>query len=343
MPTDGVRERARHPVQHCAQHRAQHWKVGLVVLMVLPVAAPVLFGGAIRGAIIGARGLSDSRLEGQGFPKRIVDPAGDVHVLASPPVRIASTFLAADEILAALVDPGRVAAVSRFVDAPETSNAVGIFPPSVTRIRAEAEQIVELRPDLVFVTSFTDVNAVKLLQGAGVPLLRFSRFDALADVLANVRLMGAAIGAEREAEVLIAVAQRRIEAVRARVSGRSRVRVLLYDVPAYSVGAGTLIDDMIDTAGGVNVVSELGLRGPVKLGLETVLSVDPAVIIIPRYAENIDSMSTLARNPAWTALTAVRTRRVYHIPASALSVVSHHAVAGLEHLAAVLHPETKAP
>jgi iron complex transport system substrate-binding protein len=311
--------------------------------MILPAAAPVLFGGRIRGAIIGARALADSRLEGPGFPKRIVDPAGDVHLLAAPPVRIVSTFLAADEIVAALVDPGRVAGVSYFVDAPATSNAVGVFPPSVARVRGEAERIIELRPDLVFVTSYTDANAVKLLQGAGASLVRFSRFNALGDVLANVRLVGAAIGAEPEAASLIAAARRRIEAVRARVAGRPLVRVLLYDVPAYSVGAGTLIDDMIQTAGGVNVVSELGLRGPLKLGLETVLELEPAVIIIPRYAENVDSMAMLAGNTAWTALTAVRTRRVYHIPASALSAVSHHAIAGLEQLATVLHPETAAP
>lgn len=318
--------------------------IAVTALFVVPLilTLPVLWSGAIRGAIVGARELVDSRLEGESFPRRIVDPAGEVHVLPSPPTRIVSTFLATDEMLAALALRQRVVGVSRFVDAPETSNAVGLYAPSTMRVRAEAEQIVALRPDLVFVTSFTDIHAVKLLQGAGIPLMRFSRFNSLDDVLANVRLVGAATGAELEAAALVEVARQRIARVRARVAGRPRVRVLFYDVPAYTVGSETLIDDMIQTAGGINVVSELGLRGPLKIGLETVLAVDPAVIVIPRYAENIDSLSTLGRNPVWKALTAVRARRVFHVPASALSVVSHHAVDGLEHLAGVLHPPGRA-
>src|SRR6185503_18149591 len=116
-----------------------------------PVAAAAALSGRVRSTLVGARGFSDSRAAPGGFPKTLRGPAGEERVLARPPRRIVSTYLAADELLAALVDPARVVGVSAYVDDAATSNCHDVYPATLPRLRADPETIVALAPDLVCV------------------------------------------------------------------------------------------------------------------------------------------------------------------------------------------------
>ena len=122
-------------------------------------------------------------------------PAGDERVLAGPPRRIASTYLAADELLAALVHPDRVVGVSAYVNDPAASNSLGVYPAAVARLRADPETIVALEPDLVCVASFT-ARSVPPAHGLRPTVARWSRFDSFADVMEEIRMLGAAVGEE---------------------------------------------------------------------------------------------------------------------------------------------------
>ena len=293
----------------------------------------------ISGAMVGARDFHPCRIEGASFPKRLVDPSGHARTIAAPPGRIVSGYLASDEILAALVDPSRLAAVSIYADDPSSSNCLHAFPPPIARVRGEPEEIISLRPDLVFVTNFTDEGTVRLLDGSGIPLVRFAGWDSFAGVIADIRLTGAAVGAETRAEELAHSIEQRLAAVDARVRGRPRPRVLYYEPPGYTRGTGALIDEMIDRAGGFNVAREMGLRGVAEIGFESVLALRPEVVVIPGFGPTPVLPDALARSAGWSQLAAVRTGRVQVLPASAITAISQHAVAGLEQLARLIHPE----
>ena len=314
------------------------WAGGITLAVAALVVGPLLH--PISGAMVGARDFRPCRIEGAAFPKRIVDPSGRTRVLAAPPRRIVSSYLAADEILAALVEPDRVAAASLYADDPSSSNCVGAFPAPVARVRGEPEEVLALRPDLVFVTSFTDEGTVRLLDNAGVALVRFSDWDSFAGVLAHIRLIGAAVGAEARAETLVQSVEQRLASVEARVRGRPRPRVLYYEPPGYTRGAGALIDEMIDRAGGANVAREMGITGVAEIGFESVLALRPEVVVIPGFTASREVPAALAHAGGWSELPAVRAHRVYVVPASVVTAISHHAAHGVEVLARVLHPES---
>jgi iron complex transport system substrate-binding protein len=298
----------------------------------------------IRGALVGARGFGDGRIEGDAFPKRLTTPAGDVRLIPAPPDRIVSVYLASDEILAALVAPARLAAVSIFADDPGSSNCLGVYPPPraapwIARVRGEAEEILALRPDLVFVTNFTDDGTVRLLDGAGVPVVRFTDWASFDGVLADIRLTGAAVGAEAQAEALARAVEARLRAVDARVRGLPRVRALYYEIPGYTRGAGSLNDEMIQRAGGANVAREIGLQGIAPIGIESVLALAPEVIVIPGFDADGRVPEGLLSTPGWGQIPAVRAGRVHVVPAAWLTSVSQHAARGVEELARLFHPE----
>jgi len=304
-----------------------------------PLAGAAALSGRVRSALVGARGLTDSAAPPGGFPKTLRGPAGDEHPLAGLPRRIASTYLGADELLAALVPPDRVVGVSAYADDPSTSNCLGAFPSGIARLRTDPETIIALAPDLVCVAGFTASDALRLLIAAGLPVVRWSRFDSFADVTAAIRLMGAVLGAEARAEELARGIDALLGDLERRLSRVRPVRVLYYDPPGYTLGRATLIGEILARAGGVNVVDEFGIVGPGQIGMETVLALEPEAIVMPNYVDNTTALQALARDAIWHKVRAVRGGRVYEVPGAWIATVSHHAAQGLARVARVLHPE----
>lgn len=317
--------------------RSRRWAIGACVGA--PLVAAAALSGRVRTALVGARGFADSHVAPGGFPKTLIGPAGDARTLARPPRRIVSTYLGADETLAALVSIDRVVGVSAFVDDPPSSNCSDVYPAGIRRLHADPETIISLAPDLVCVAGFTASGSLRLIVGAGLPVVRWSQFDSFADVLALVRLLGAAVGEEARAEAIAGGVEALLADLERRLAGVRRVRVLYYDPPTYTMGRGTLLAEILTRAGGANVVDDLGMVGPCQIGIETVLALEPEAIIMPNYAGNTPVLRALGADPIWRQVPAVRSGRVHEIPGAWISTVSHHAAQGLARVARVLHPD----
>jgi iron complex transport system substrate-binding protein len=185
----------------------------------------------------------------------------------------------------------------------------------------------------------TVADSLRLLVGAGLAVLRWSRFDSFADVLDHIRVVGAAVGEEARAAALAGGITTLLADIQRRLSGVRPVRVLYYDPPTYTMGRGTLLGETLTRAGGVNAVDDLGIVGPGEIGLETVFALEPEAIIMPNYSDNASAMRALRGDTIWQRVPAVRAGRVYEVPGAWITSVSHHAARGLARVARVLHPE----
>jgi iron complex transport system substrate-binding protein len=314
-------------------------RLALAACVGAPLAAAAALSGRVRAALVGARDFSDSWAADGGFPKLLRGPAGDERILPGPPRRIASTYLGADELLAALVPPERVVGVSVYADDPATSNCHDSYPASIPRLRADPETVISLAPDLVCVAGYTAADPLRLLIGADLALVRWSRFDSFSEVMGAIRVLGAAVGEEARAQRLAGEIGALLADLERRLAGVRPVRVLYYDPPTYTMGRGTLVDEIVTRAGGVNVMRDLGLVGPGQIGLETVLGLEPEAIITPNYAGNTSVLRALGADAIWRQVPAVRAGHVYEIPGAWIATVSHHAARGLGRVARVLHPD----
>jgi len=317
--------------------RSRRW--ALAACLGAPLVGAAALSGRVRTALVGARGFTDSWASPGGFPKMLRGPAGDERILPAPPRRIASTYLAADELLAALVPPGRVVGVSAYADDPATSNCHDAYPAAIARLRADPETVIALAPDLVCVAGYTASDPLRMLVGAGLTVARWSRFDSFADIMDEIRMLGAVVGEDARAEALARGLAAPLADLERRLASVPRVRVLYYDPPAYTMGRGTLVDEILTRAGGENVVRELGIVGPGQIGLETVLALEPQAIIMPNYADNTSILRALGADAIWRQVPAVRAGRVHEVPGAWIATVSHHAAQGLTRVARVLHPE----
>ncbi|AGA91510.1 ABC-type Fe3+-hydroxamate transport system, periplasmic component [Thioflavicoccus mobilis 8321] len=302
----------------------------LVLILLDPPSDAFVAGGDLGG----------TQVIGEGFPKRLIDPLGHAHTLAAPPTRIVSAILAGDEMLADLVAPERVAAVTHLVDDAGISNVAGHYPATIPRISGDIEDLLAPRPDLVIVSTLSDALAVRLLLRAGVTVARFAAFDSFAEVMANIETLGMILGAEQRAAAVVADMRRRLAAVAQQVAGRPSPRVLFYSRSGSTGGPGSLTDEMIVLAGGYNVVRDTGITGYRRVTPELAIALQPEVIVFSDWSgSGAGEIDWLRGEPAWRQVPAVRDGRLYALRGAWVTSGSQFRVAGVEALAPLLHPE----
>jgi iron complex transport system substrate-binding protein len=209
-------------------------------------------------------------------------------------------------------------------------------------------RIADLAPDLIVTQNLCPVCAVSTAQvdEALRPLPRCPDLlsldpRSLADVLADIRRVGAATGRADEAAALIADLERRLAGVRERVAGRPRPRVAALEWLDPPFAGGHWVPEMIALAGGEDVLNRPG-DGSRRMTWEEVAAADPEVIVaMPCGYDAAGAQAQVdlaADRPEWRRLRAVREGRVAAVDANGcFSRPGPRLVDGIERLAAILH------
>jgi iron complex transport system substrate-binding protein len=274
----------------------------------------------------------------------VSDTSDTVVAAVAVPARIVSTSPSITETLFALGLGDRVVGVSTFCRFPPE---VAKLPKVGTFLKPEAELIAGLRPDLVVVHEVSS-GIDRKLASMRIPYAVVER-GTLTSVFSSIRRIAAAAGEPARGETLVADIERRLGALRRANAALPRVRVLfiigrrlgsLSDLVA--VGPGSYINELIEIAGGQNVLAIQGQPEYPKISMETVLRLDPDVIV-----DTVDMGETEAerrqRQPIneklWTAypmLSAVRTKRLHAATTDALVVPGPRVVDAAEWVASLL-------
>jgi iron complex transport system substrate-binding protein len=302
------------------------------------VLASAAWTAAVPAPPVAEGSLGTSTISAGGFPKTVVDPLGVRATLRAPPQRIVSIELSGDELLLGLVDPARLAGVTPYVDDPATSPSQPLAPASAARVSEEdPEALLSLRPDLVVTAGYTHAEVIVLLEAAGVPVLGTGAHGSLDDVLGAITTLGQAVGEPARADAWVATLRARMQAVQSRPAPAQPPRVLLWE-SGFTYAAGTLQDDLLRRAGGIDVATEAGQRGPVAITEEAAVAMAPDLVIVPVDAltPRWHDATLVGDAPVWRAVKAVREGRVYGVPRAWIGSVSHHAVRALEAMADIL-------
>lgn len=256
-----------------------------------------------------------------------------------PPVearRIVSLSPALTEILFALDLGDRVAGVTSFCDWPpealEKPRVGGYADPSV-------ETILGIRPDLVVVSPGPgNRDAALALERAGIRV-EVVPAESLAEAVAALEEVARAAGVPDRGVTLAAEVRAGLDRVAARVAGRPKVRALfcVQTDPVIVAGAGTLPSELLEIAGGENVVT---LPRYPHLAVETILELAPAAILQSRMdaPEPGSEGSEAAFWRRWSSVPAVRDGRVFVLDAPLALRPGPRVAQAAEQLATLLHP-----
>ncbi len=271
------------------------------------------------------------------FPLTIIDDTGRSVLIPHKPQRIVSVTLGTDEILlGGLVPRARVVGVTKYAADPNESWVSGRVGHIAQLSTASAEQILALKPDLVFVASYTTPGVVAQLEGSGVPVIEFTTFSSVADIQSHILTMGRAVGNLAGAQAMVAKMNAQLAAVAAKVKSLPPARLLYYTSDGYVFGKGTTPDQLVRDAGGVNVADAAGITSWKQVTLGTVAALKPDWLLTgttqPGFA------AKLLRNPVLAAVPAVAGRHVLALPDRDLTVVSQYFSQAVQVVAADLHP-----
>jgi iron complex transport system substrate-binding protein len=166
--------------------------------------------------------------------------------------------------------------------------------------------------------------------------------SSLTEVLADLARLGEAAGIGERAAALRAELEERLDVVRAAVAGAPRPRVIALEWLDPPFIGGHWIPEMIELAGGVDVVGTAGAKSP-EVAWERLEGLDPdAVVVMPCgwYLDESRGQAEAHREQ----IAALGAAHVFAVDAaSSYSRPGPRLVDGTELLAHLFHPDRVAP
>jgi iron complex transport system substrate-binding protein len=256
-------------------------------------------------------------------------------VTPAVPARIASLAPSVTETLFALGAGDRVVAVSDYCD----------YPPEATRLprvgsfnAPNVEAVLAQRPDVVIgLPSPGNHENVLTMRRLGVRVEIIDP-ERLADLPVATRKIAAVAGVPEAGERLVATMAREMDAVRAKVAGAPKPRVLMLvgQDPLIAVGPESFLGEMLVEAGAVNV-APAGEAWP-RLNVEVAIAADPEVIVDCSMGTEAGT-ATLGYWTRFASIRAVKDGRVHPFRSFEALRPGPRLARALEELARLLHPE----
>ena len=206
--------------------------------------------------------------------------------------------LCTDQLAMLLSDPGQLLSVSHLALDP-LSSAMIEEAQSYTINRGSAEQIFLMRPDLVLAGTYTAAASVDLLRSLGIRVVQVPPVDTLADVAAQMRLIGAELGHPDRGEAMAAAFEADLAAIPAQ---EQAVPAAIYYPNGYTAGSGTLSDQILALTGFRNVGAEAGLTGGGVLPLERLVMAAPQVVVTSTPYPAASRSEEILAHPALAAI-----------------------------------------
>jgi iron complex transport system substrate-binding protein len=268
------------------------------------------------------------------FASRTVnDELGRTVEVPDHPHRVVCLIPNVADIVYSLGAGADVVAISDFTKYPKEA----LDKPSIgLPLNPSMETIVALHADLALGTG--DLNTLEFagqLERLGIPVFMVDP-HGIEGIYAAILSIGSALNREPDAKTLVARLRTRVDTVKARVSGKPRVRVFMaiwYD-PVMTIGKCAFISELIEAAGARSVTDDIAQEWP-EVSIETVVSRQPDALLFAS-GSGITPEELKAR-PGWEDLKAVREGRIYYIN-DRVQYPSPIAFDALEDLAKQFHP-----
>ena len=199
--------------------------------------------------------------------------------------RIVSLNLCADPYLMAFADKTQIAALTHLSRDPDLSayaEAAQAFPISDGQI----ESLIELQPDIVIVSSWSDPMRNALIERLGFQLLPLDAAQNFAAAREEIMRLGVAIGRAEQARAYLAKLDSAMAAIE---QLKTKPRILPLQRRNLTAGAGHIMDDIISRAGGVNLGRNAKGDTMRRISLENALATQADFILLNEAPDTADS------------------------------------------------------
>lgn len=275
----------------------------------------------------------------ESFSREVTDEIGRKVNIQQFPRRIISLAPGITETLYTLNLDDNIAGVTTFCDWPASARKKpqigGFTNPSI-------EKIVSLKPDLILATADGNrKDTVRQLERIGLPVYVINPSNTNG-ILKSILHIGEITHRVKEAMALTGKLQKRLNNIATQTKLKSKPRVFFQIGldPIITVGSGTLINEVIERAGGINVAGLDTARYP-RYSAEGIVAGAPDIILFAPMAGDKEFTAVKSFWKKLGAIPAVKNDTFYHIDTDLISRASPRIVDAIEIMALIFHPEIK--
>ena len=212
------------------------------------------------------------------------------------------------------------------------------------------ENLIDANPDLIISQETCEVcaaytnqvkSALEILPNK--PELYSMDPHNLKEIIQSVTKLGQILNKEKKSVEIVNSLERRIQHIQnSEKKLIPKVLAIEWIEPFFT--AGHWIPQMIEFAGGINLISKTGEHSR-RMDMDEVVNSKPDIIIFMPCGFDTDRTiqeyeSILHNNPAWNSLQAVKNNQIYAVDANSFfSKPSIRTIDGLEILAKIIQPE----
>lgn len=218
--------------------------------------------------------------------------------------------------------------------------------PQFDMMTPDNEQIVALKPDIVFTTGMSSHGGTDVYQSArdaGICVAEIPSSTSIAAIQDDIRFVAACTGAADGGKKIIDTMQSGIDEVSAIGSKITDQKSVLFEISGspkiYSAGKDTFIDEMITLIGARNVTGDQ--KSWIALTDEAAIAANPDVILTGANTSD-DPVGDILSLPGWENVTAVRNKAVAYIDNASIMIPSENIVEGLREMAVAVYPDAYA-
>ena len=237
--------------------------------------------------------------------KRLTAVAVLCAVLAAPawaaPKRIVSLGSCLDTDIVHLADRAQIAALSHYSGDPSTTTIYEMAK-GIPLTQESAEEVILFRPDLVLTSRHSSLATRNALARLNIHTELFSEPQTVDESIVQVRRVAKLIGHEDRGEEMVARIQQAL-AEAAPPEGARPVAAVIFQRNGFSTGARSLVGEMLDRTGFVNVAARYGLKSWGYLPLEPVIADPPEALLAGAVEEGKPTWADrVLRHPALVAV-----------------------------------------
>lgn len=246
----------------------------------------------------------------------VTDMKGRTITLNEPATRVLALTAAECEIICALGGESLLVGRGTWCNYPES---ILSLPAVSSGSETNIEEILSLNPQVVFMSTMDQtVESVRQLEENGIVVVVSENTD-LKGTYYSIRMVGALIGKDAEAEALIAHMQSVFESISSQADKSGKTAY--FEISAlewgalYTAGSNTFMHEIAAICGLENAFADLDAFAPISE--EQILSRNPDYIIAA--AGMPDAEAIISARAGWQDLKAVSNAQVFSIDADAIS------------------------
>lgn len=249
----------------------------------------------------------------------VTDMAGREIALDAPATKVVALTASDCEILAALGAEDTLVGRGEYCDYPESVLEV---PAVQSGADTNLEQIIALEPQVVIMAKMAQTEEqVAALEEAGIRVVVSDAQD-IEGVYTAIRLIGALVGRNDEAEAMVADMQSAFADIAAKSENTGKT--VYFEVSPlqwglWTAGKGTFMDELATMCGLTNAFADV--EGWAEISEEQVLERDPdyIVTISMYYGEGPTPVEEIKSRAGWDALKAVQNDAIFNADSNEVS------------------------